>query len=51
MNIGNVWALPDVKLVTTKSSIERLNASSAAAMIPGRISGKVTFQKVWNSFA
>ena len=43
MNIGNVWALPEVKLVTTKSSIERLKASSPAATIPGRMSGKVTF--------
>ena len=35
----------------TKSSIERLNASSAAATMPGRISGKVTFQNVVSSFA
>ena len=46
MYIGNVTVWPDVKLVMTKSSIDRLKASSAAAMIPGRISGKVTFQKV-----
>ena len=51
MNIGKVCALPAVKLVTTKSSIERLNASRPAAMMPGRISGKVTFQNVVNSFA
>ena len=34
-----------------KSSIDRLNASSAAARMPGKISGKVTFQKVVHSFA
>ena len=43
MNIGNVTVAPDVKLVMTKSSIDRLNASRAAARIPGRINGKVTF--------
>ena len=35
-----------MKFVMTKSSIDRLKASSAAAMMPGRMSGKVTFQKV-----
>src|SRR6478609_284206 len=49
--IGNVLVVPETKLVTTKSSIERLNESSAAAMIPGRINGKVTFQNVVSSFA
>src|SRR3954454_13616425 len=49
--IGNVLAVPDTKLVTTKSSMDRLNASSAAAMIPGRISGNVTFQNVVSSSA
>ena len=43
--------MPDTKLVTTKSSIDRLNASSAAAMMPGRMSGKVTFQNVVSSSA
>ena len=51
MNIGNVTVPPDVKLVITKSSIDRLNASSAAAMTPGRISGKVTLRNVVSSFA
>ena len=51
MNIGNVTVPPDVKLVMTKSSIDRLNASRAAAMIPGRISGKVTLRNVVSSFA
>ena len=40
-----------MKLVTMKSSIDSENASSAAAMMPGKISGKVTFQKVTHSFA
>ncbi len=40
-----------MKFVITKSSIERLKASSAAAMMPGRISGKVTFQNVTISVA
>ena len=51
MNSGKVIVLPAVKLVMTKSSIDRLNASSAAAMMPGRMSGKVTFQNVVHSFA
>ncbi len=34
-NLGNVVYEPDVKLVTMKSSKLRLNASSAAAAIPG----------------
>ena len=51
MNIGNVCVLPAVKFVMTKSSIERLNARSAAATMPGRMSGKVTFQKVVHSVA
>ena len=43
--------MPDTKFVMTKSSIDRLNASSAAARTPGRISGKVTFQNVVTSLA
>src|SRR3954469_15613007 len=49
--IGKVFVVPDTKLVTTKSSIERLNDSRAAAMTPGRISGNVTFQNVVSSLA
>ena len=34
---GNVCVAPDVKLVTTKSSIDRLKASSAAATTPDAV--------------
>ena len=43
--------VPETKLVITKSSIERQKASSAAAMMPGKMSGKVTRQKVVHSLA
>src|SRR3954451_4706306 len=43
---GNVVAVPAVKLVMMKSSIDSENASSAPARMPGRMSGNVTFQKV-----
>ena len=49
--IGKVLVVPDTKLVITKSSIERENASKAAAITPGNMSGKVTRQKVVHSFA
>ena len=34
--IGNVLVVPDVKFVMMKSSIDRLKASRAAAMMPGQ---------------
>ena len=43
--------MPDTKFVMTKSSIDRLNARSAAARMPGRMSGKVIFQNVTSSLA
>ena len=49
--IGNVEAVPDVKFVMMKSSIESEKASRAPAMMPGRISGKVTFQNVAHGVA
>ena len=50
--IGNVFVVaPDTRFVMMKSSIDRENASSAAARTPGRMSGKVTRQNVDHSFA
>jgi hypothetical protein len=46
-----VTVVPELKLVTTKSSIESAKASRAAARIPGKISGSVTSRKVWNGLA
>ena len=43
---GNVWTVPALKFVITKSSMERANASSAPARMPGKMIGKVTFQNV-----
>src|SRR5919106_6448599 len=41
-NIGNVTVEPALKFVMMKSSMERANASSAPARIPGAIRGSVT---------
>ena len=49
--IGKVCSVPAVNWVMTKSSIDSEKASSAAARMPGRMSGKVTFQNVVHSFA
>src|SRR6266404_3919201 len=49
--IGKVFVVPDTKFVMTKSSIDNEKASNAAARMPGKISGKVTFQNVVHSFA
>ena len=44
---GNVVVLgPETKYVMMKSSIDSANASSAAARMPGVISGSVTFKNV-----
>ncbi len=51
VQIGNVFVVPDTKLVMTKSSIDSENASRAAARTPGKMSGNVTFQNVTSSFA
>ncbi len=48
---GKVLTRPDVKLVMMKSSIDSAKTSRAAATMPGRMSGKVTFQKVCHSLA
>ena len=45
-NSGNVVSEPELKYVTTKSSIEIAKHSSSAARIAGAISGSVTFRKV-----
>lgn len=37
---------PEVKKVIIKSSMDSVNASSAAAMMPGSIKGNFTFQKI-----
>ena len=42
---------PAVNSVITKSSIDSAKASSAAARMPGKISGRVTLRKVVNSSA
>ena len=44
--IGNVVVVPAFRLVMMKSSNDSENASSAAPRMPGKTSGKVTFQKV-----
>ena len=45
--IGNVFAPgPVVKLATTKSSKERVNARSQPEIIEGNITGAVIFQKI-----
>src|SRR5664279_5995753 len=49
--IGKVFVVPDTKLVMMKSSIDREKASRLAARTPGKISGKVIFQKVVSSSA
>ena len=50
-NMGNVTTLPELKLVTMKSSKDSENDSSAAATMPGTTSGSVTRRKVCGSFA
>src|SRR5205085_3553749 len=50
-NKGNVVVAPELKYVITKSSTESANASSAAEMIPGAMSGSVTLPNVVHSFA
>ena len=50
--IGNVVEPgPEVKKVMTKSSSDKVNASSAPAIMPGFKYGNVTFQKVCHWFA
>ena len=45
--MGNVFAPgPVVKLATTKSSKDRVNASSHPEIIEGNITGAVIFQKI-----
>ena len=51
VQIGNVFVVPDTKFVITKSSMDRENARSAAAITPGKMSGNVTRQNVVHSFA
>ena len=46
MNFGIVSSVPEVKFVTTISSNESANASSAPAMIAVRIAGQVTYRNV-----
>ena len=47
MYSGNVLSDPALNSVMMKSSIDRANDSrAAAARMPGRISGNVTFQNV-----
>src|SRR5215469_15019291 len=48
---GNGTAVPLTKLEVTKSSIDNANAISAPAMIPGKISGRVTFWNVTQALA
>src|SRR5262249_47054931 len=48
---GNVTCDPELKYVTTKSSIEIAKQRSNAARIAGAIRGSVTFWKVTHSFA
>src|SRR5581483_5405211 len=48
---GKVLVVPATKLEVTKSSIDRANASSPPASMPGKISGRVTFQKVTHGVA
>ena len=50
-NSGNVTSDPELKYVTTKSSIETAKQSRSAARIAGAISGSVTFLNVTHSLA
>src|SRR3954468_8751104 len=48
---GNVVVVPELRLVTMKSSKLSEKASKAAPRMPGKTSGKVTFQKVCDGVA
>jgi hypothetical protein len=49
--VGNIVAVPETNWVITKSSIERANAKSHPARMPGKISGSVTLRNVTTWFA
>ena len=51
MNFGIVSSVPETKFVTTISSNDSANASSAPATIAVRIAGNVTIRKVCHPFA